>query len=83
MCFLALIYLKKKSSSSSLFIDTLKYNKFNLENVFGNFLVVSVYDGDTITLIVPIKMEIYDMDSTTSLALKSSNSNDKYNIKLN
>lgn len=73
----------KKKSLSRLSIETLEYNKFNLENVSGNFLVDSVYDGDTITLIVPIKMEIYNMDSTTSLTLKSSNPNDEYNIKLN
>ena len=46
-------------------------------------MVVSVYDGDTITLIVPIKIEIYNIDSPTTLALKSTNSNDEYNIKLN
>lgn len=73
----------KKSLSSTLSTDTLGYGKFNLENVSGNFLVDSVYDGDTITLIVPIKMEIYNMDSPTTLALKSTNTNDMANIKLN
>jgi endonuclease YncB( thermonuclease family) len=73
----------KKSSSSTLSTDTLKYGKFNLENVSGNFLVDSVYDGDTITLMVPIKMEIYNMNSPTTLALKSTNTNNEYNIKLN
>ena len=73
----------KKSSSSTLSTDTFEYCKFNLENVSGNFLVDSVYDGDTITLIVPIKIEIYNMDSPTTLALKSINTNDATNIKLN
>lgn len=73
----------KKSSSSTLSTDTLEYGKFNLENVSGNFLVDSVYDGDTITLVVPIKMEIYDMESSTTLVLKSTNPHDKHNIKLN
>jgi len=73
----------KKSSSLTVSIDTLEYKKFNLENVSGIFLVDSVYDGDTITLIVPIKMEIYNMDSPTTLALKSANIYSEYNIKLN
>ena len=73
----------KKLSSSTISTDTLEYGKFNLENVYGNFLVDSVYDGDTITLIVPIKMEIYNMNSPNTLALKSTNPNDIAYIKLN
>lgn len=75
------IFNKKSLSSSTLSTDTLEYGKFNLENVSGNFLVDSVYDGDTITLVVPIKMEIYDMDSPNTL--KSTNPNNIANIKLN
>ena len=74
---------KNKSLSTSLSTDTLEYTKFDLENIFGNFLVDSVYDGDTITIIVPVKMEIYNMDTNTTICVKPINSNDTTNIKLN
>ena len=75
-----------KKTSSTLSTNNLEYGKFNLENISGNFLVDSVYDGDTITLIVPIKMEIYNMESPTTLYLNLTNptdSHNEYNIKLN
>lgn len=74
---------KKKSTHLSISTNSLEYTKFNLENVSGMFLVDSVYDGDTITLIVPIKMEIYNMKTTTTLDLKSNNKNYMTNIKMN
>lgn len=73
----------KKSSFKTISTDTLEYSKFDLENILGNFLVDTVYDGDTITLIVPINMQIYNMESPTTLTLKSTNLNDTTNIKLN
>ncbi len=36
------------------------YSKFDLDGLEGNFYVDSVYDGDTMTIIVGIRMEIYE-----------------------
>ena len=52
-------------------VNTEQYGKFNLENTIGNFYVESVYDGDTITLLVPIKLSIYNMNSSNIIDLNS------------
>jgi endonuclease YncB( thermonuclease family) len=71
---------KKKSLVST---DSLEYSKFNLENICGDFLVDSVYDGDTITIIVPTKLYIYNMVSLNTLDINSNNSNNPNKITLN
>ena len=37
--------------------------KFDLYGIKGNFYVESVHDGDTITILIPIKLHIYSMIS--------------------
>ncbi len=39
----------------------------------GNFYVESVYDGDTITLLVPIKIHVFNMLSSNEVDIKSDN----------
>lgn len=51
---------------------------YNLEGIRGNFLVKSVYDGDTITLCVPIKMIIYDMDDENNISKNPNSCDDIY-----
>lgn len=55
------------SNSNIITINTLEKKKFNLDNVIGNFYVESVYDGDTITLIIPTKLHIYNMISSNQI----------------
>lgn len=43
------------------------YKKFDLNGIEGNFKVISVYDGDTIVIIVPIKMQLYNTNSKNEL----------------
>ena len=47
------------------------YKKFDLNDISGNFYVKSVYDGDTITILIPININIYDMNSSNSFDLNS------------
>ena len=54
-------------------INKLDKKKFNLENIIGNFYVESVYDGDTITIIIPVKSHIYNMISQDHIDDKSDN----------
>ena len=72
--------LRKKEKHLS--IDTKQYGKFDFENVVGNFYVESVYDGDTITIIVPTKLSIYNMISSNTIDLNS-NTNEAEEIILN
>jgi endonuclease YncB( thermonuclease family) len=53
----------------------LEEKKFNLENISGNFYVESVYDGDTITILVPIKLHIYNMISSDQIDFYSDSNN--------
>ena len=79
MCFgFGFGFCKKKH----LTIDTSVYNKFDLSNVEGEFYVESVYDGDTITILIPIKLSIYNMCSSNSIDLYS-NTNPSEQIVLN
>ncbi len=73
-------FTKKKEKYIS--IDAKEYNKFDLENVRGKFYVESVYDGDTITILVPTKLSIYDMNSVNTIDLDS-NTNPTDKIVLN
>jgi len=71
---------KKKEKYISL--NTEIYNKFDLDNVKGKFYVESVYDGDTITILVPTKLSIYNMGSANTIDLYS-NTNPNEKIILN
>jgi endonuclease YncB( thermonuclease family) len=50
--------------------------KFNLSNIKGNFYVKSVYDGDTIVLLVPIRMSVYSFISKDKIDNNSSSNPD-------
>ena len=50
--------LPNNSNSNSNF-DFKNIKKFNLEGLVGNFYVKSVYDGDTITVLIPMNISIY------------------------
>lgn len=56
--------------------------KFNLDNVKGKFYVESIYDGDTITIIIPIESHIYNMSSFEQIDELSDN-NKSNNIYFN
>ncbi len=45
-------------------IDNLNTKKFNLDGIKGKYYVKSVYDGDTITVIVPIHVSHYEFESS-------------------
>lgn len=59
-----------------------QYKKLDLGNISGNFYVESVYDGDTITILIPIKIHIYDMKSLDQIDWDS-DSNKSNTIYLN
>ena len=71
--FLNCLYGNKsiKKSDNILDLNITEYKKFNLENICGNFYVESVYDGDTITILVPIKLHIYSTISSNQIDLES------------
>jgi endonuclease YncB( thermonuclease family) len=73
-------FLKKKEKYISIVSE--KYSNFNLENIEGKFYVESVYDGDTITILVPTKLSIYNMGSENTVDLNS-NTNQAEKIVLN
>ena len=62
------------------------YKTYNLENIIGKFYVESIYDGDTITLLVPMQINIYDMINKDNFDIKSNknlnNSINYYKIKV-
>lgn len=78
-CFKYIFGKKKLKPNTNTINSSIKYNLaeekilYNLENIKGDFYVESVYDGDTITILVPIKMHIYDMTSETSISFESDN----------
>lgn len=45
--------------------------KFNLLGIKGNFYVKSVYDGDTVTILVPICLSVYSSITKDSIDAKS------------
>lgn len=63
-------------------INTNTYPKFNLNGIEGEFYVESVYDGDTITVLVPIKLSVYNMIDKDKINLNS-NTNPSNSIILN
>lgn len=52
-------------------INFTEYKKMDLENINGEFYVESVYDGDTITILVPTKLHIYNMLGSDKVDLES------------
>jgi len=56
--------------STSNVIDT-NIDKFSFENIKGNYKVISVYDGDTVTLLLPINIHIYNFNQSDSIDIKS------------
>lgn len=50
-------------------INTSSYGNYDLNNVEGKFYVESIYDGDTITLLIPTKLSIYNMCSFNTIDL--------------
>lgn len=72
---------KKKINEQHLNISE-EYTNFNLNNVKGKFYVHSVYDGDTVTLLVPIKISVYDMIDEKNIN-PNSNTNPSNQIILN
>lgn len=64
---------KSPNYAQRISINMLEKKKFNLDNVVGNFYVESVYDGDTITVIIPVKSHIYNMISSNQIDELSDN----------
>lgn len=56
--------------STNHIIDT-DIVKFSFENIKGNYKVISVYDGDTLTLLLPINIHIYNFNLYDSIDIKS------------
>ncbi len=52
-------------------INNVEKKKFNLEGIIGNYYVESVYDGDTITILIPSKTHIYNMISSNEIDTNS------------
>jgi endonuclease YncB( thermonuclease family) len=50
-----------------------KRNKFDLEGIKGDFYVDSVYDGDTITILIPVRLSIFNMGSSNTIDINSNN----------
>ena len=55
-----------------------KTSKYDLDNISANCYVKSVYDGDTITILLPIKQHIYNMINKNEIELLSDDFKDKY-----
>jgi len=66
-------FKKKKFLTNN--IDNTK--KFNLDNLKGKFFVKDVYDGDTITILIPIRQHIYNMIDQNNIDLDSDNNSNK------
>lgn len=60
---------KKKDNIQTINLSS--YGKYDLNNVEGKFYVESVYDGDTITLLIPTKLSIYNMCSSNTIDLNT------------
>lgn len=77
---------EKVNKLNHIEINHNEYKKFDLENIEGEYYVDSVYDGDTITLLIPIKLHIYSMNNKINIKLDSdSNSTNTiymYQVKL-
>lgn len=73
----------KDNMNTNININTTEYKSFDLNNVEGDFYVDSVYDGDTITLLIPIQTHIYNIIDTNLNINPNSDNNKQNNIFLN
>lgn len=51
-------------------IEKFQYKKFNLDNLKGKYYVKSVYDGDTVTILIPMSISQFqfnDLDNETGI----------------
>ena len=70
-------YFNKSNSSTNsskqmeITLETNEYKNFDLHGITGDFYVESVYDGDTITILVPIKTHIYNMTLSNQIDVMS------------
>ena len=48
-----------KYNETNINLNTNEIKKFNLLGIKGNFYVKSVYDGDTIVILVPMNIKVY------------------------
>jgi endonuclease YncB( thermonuclease family) len=71
----------KNSENFETKLNTNELKKFDLNGTTGNFYVDSVYDGDTITILIPMNIHIYDMISHVQLD-KSTDSNSSNTVHL-
>jgi endonuclease YncB( thermonuclease family) len=80
----SVLKMKNKKYKLDSNFDYKLIKKFNLEGIIGEFYVKSVYDGDTITVYIPMKISIYSNVSVNFI--DSNNLNDKticnYEIRL-
>jgi endonuclease YncB( thermonuclease family) len=58
---------KSPNYAQRIIINDSEKKKFNLDGVVGEFYVESVYDGDTITVLVPSKTHIYNMINSNQI----------------
>jgi endonuclease YncB( thermonuclease family) len=64
---------KSPNYAQRICVNKSEKKKFNLDNIKGKFYVESVYDGDTITILIPVKTHIYDMISSDQIDELSDN----------
>ncbi len=65
-CFRPTTIIENPNCNPTIYsINTQNKNKFNLDKVKGKYYVKSVYDGDTITIIVPIHISYFDFESNS------------------
>ena len=64
-------FTSKSNKQDEIKLNTEEIKKFDLNGVKGNFYVESVYDGDTITILLPINMHIYNMCSSEQIDTSS------------
>lgn len=87
MCFLNIFTVKKSNqnlpnkintninsnTNTNLNLNLDSTKKLNLNGYKGNFYVKSVYDGDTITILLPISLSLYNFIDSKQIELTSFN----------
>ncbi len=61
------------SSESSESLDKTNHKKFNLDNLKGKYYVKSVYDGDTVTILIPMCISQYEFKQEDKLPIEKTN----------
>lgn len=64
---------KSIDDSSDESIDKTNHKKFNLDNLKGKYYVKSVYDGDTITILIPMCISQYEFKEENELSIEKIN----------